>query len=145
MVNEFITLENPVDQVEIRRTKISMIVILTFGVFVCAFYSSIVPIFIAFAVIGLIWLGEWYTMVYTNPKFVFVGEMGITMEFRYGKARLFVPWQEIREVWISHKPNTVAEASIRFKKMKTVFVTKEIGTTVYEKYTKVMGRAPPEW
>jgi hypothetical protein len=128
-----------------RRTKIAIVILITFGVILCIVYTSIIPMLVTIAVVLAMWTWNWHRMVYLNPKLVIVDQSGITMEFRYGGKKRFVPWPNVTGLWISTKPNTVAQAVVECVGMRAVFVTKEIGLAVQQKYREVMGRDAPEW
>ncbi len=137
--------ENPIDYEDMKLTKIAVAVIFVLGILTCLYYWSAIPIITALLAIGVIWAWNWHRMVYLNPKLVIVDQPGITMEFRYGDKKRFVPWPNVTGLWISTKPNTVAQAVVECVGMRAVIVTKEIGLAVQQKYHEVMGRDAPKW
>ena len=140
-----IVTNNPINAADMRRTEIAIVILIIFGVALCTIYASIIPMLVTVVVILSQWAWNWHRMVYLNPKLVIVDQSRITMEFRYRGKKRFVPWPNVTGLWISTKPNTVAQAVIECVGMRAVFVTKEIGLAVQQKYREVMGRDAPEW
>jgi hypothetical protein len=137
-------LENQVDKGYIRMLAYGDIILMVLGALLGLYYWSIVPVAVTILTITAIWGLVWIRQYYMNPGSVTIGELGITLNFRYGRGRKFIPWDEIDGLWISDNHNTVAQAVIS-RKGKGMFVTKTIAIEVNKRYLEVIGRPPPRW